>query len=53
MATMCDSFSSIFLMIVFYEITLGDGPSYLKIVRLISLEMFDTSWGYLGDHEVA
>ncbi|KAH7287059.1 hypothetical protein KP509_32G035300 [Ceratopteris richardii] len=48
----CASFSLTFSLTVFHEVALGASACYIKIAPWISLEMFDTSWGFLGDREV-
>lgn len=46
------SFSFTFSLTVFHEVALGASACYIKIAPWISLEMFDASWGFLGDREV-
>ncbi|KAL2944103.1 NADH-ubiquinone oxidoreductase chain 5, partial [Bienertia sinuspersici] len=51
--TTCVSFSSILSLIAFYEVAPGASACYLRIAPWISSEMFDASWGFFGDRELA
>ncbi len=39
-------------LIVFYEVALEADAFYIKMAPWIFSEMFDTSLGFFGDHEV-
>ena len=49
---MCTSFSFTFSLIVFHKVAQEAIACYIKIAPWISLEMFDASWGFLGNHKV-